>query len=123
MKKLIPLLALSFVLAVPAASALTQAQIRECQALSKSIGPTKAALEEQVSERDALAEDTEAAGEAWENAENVRTISSERAATADRLKAIYEDYKDRLNTFEADLFDDSQKLNKDLLRFNTLCVT
>ena len=123
MKKLISLLALGFVLAIPAASALTQAQLRECQALSKSIGPATASLEEKNLERDALAEETEAAGEAWENAENIRTLSADKAAIADSLKATYEDFKDRLNTFEGELFDSSQKLNKDVFRFNTLCVT
>ena len=123
MKKLISLLVLGLMLAAPSAAALTADEARECQALANSFGPAKAAVNKKVAERDALAEATEAAGEAWENAENVRTLSAEAAAEADELRAVWEEKKVEFNALESDLFTQSTKLNKDLARFNYLCVT
>ena len=123
MKKIIPLLALAFIAAIPAASALTQKQVRECQALAGSFGPGKTALEAKVLERDTLAVEAEAAGEAWENAENVRTLGADEAAEADRLRVIFEDNKAAFEIVEADLHRASSKLNADFARFNSLCVT
>lgn len=123
MKKIVSLLAIGFVLAIPAASALTQGEVRECQALSQSFGPAKAALTAKVTERDALAVEAEAAGETWENAENVRTLGAEAAAEADALRVRFDEKKAAFELVEAELFEASQKLNKDFARFNTLCVT
>jgi len=123
MKKRISLLALGLILAIPAASALTQGEARECQALAASFGPAKAALEAQVSERDGLAAEAEAAGEAWENAENVRTLGADEAAAADALRISFDERKAAFELVEADLFEKSQTLNKDFARFNNLCVT
>ena len=123
MKKIASLLALGFILAIPAASALTQEQARECRALAESLGPAKAALETRVAERDGLAAEAEAAGEAWENAENVRTLGAEAAAEADALKITFQDKKAAFELVEADLFENLQKLTADSNRFNNLCVT
>ena len=123
MKKLVSLLAIGLVVIAPTASALTQGEARECQALAESFGPAKAILEAKVAERDTLAIETEAAGEAWENAENVRTLGAEAAAEADALKVTFEEKKASFNTFEADLFERSQAFRKNSARFNNLCVT
>lgn len=123
MKKLISLFALGLVMTVPTAAALTADEARECQALAASFGPGKASLEAKVAERDALAVEAEAAGEAWENAENVRTLGAEAAAEADELRAVWEQKKEAFNVLEGELFEQSTKLNKDLARFNYMCVT
>jgi len=123
MKKLISLLAFSFALAVPIASALSTEDAKTCKALAESFAPAKAALEAQVAERDRLALEAEAAGEAWENAENVRTLSPEAAGEADALSVTFDEKKNAFNVVEADLFEKSQKLNADFARFNNLCVT
>lgn len=123
MKKSISFLLLSLFIALPTASALTQAEARECQALAKTLGPAKTALEAQVAERDSLAAAAEAAGEAWENAENVRTLGAEKAAQADTLRVTFDEKKAAFELVEADLFEKSRKLNADFARFNNLCVT
>jgi len=122
MKKFITLLALSLAFAVPVASALSAEDAKTCKALAESFGPAKTALEAQVVERDRLALEAEAAGEAWENAENVRTLSPEAASEADALRVTFDEKKAAFNVVEADLFEKSQKLNADFARFNNLCV-
>jgi len=122
MKKLISLLALSLAFAGPVASALTAEDAKTCKALAESFGPAKTALEAKVAERDGLATEAEAAGEAWENAENVRTLGAESAAEADALRVVFDEKKAAFNLVEADLFEKSQKLNADFARFNYLCV-
>ena len=123
MKKLVSLLALSFALAVPVASALSVEDAKTCKALAESFGPAKTALEAKVAERDGLATEAEAAGEAWENAENVRTLGKEAAAEADALRVVFDEKKTAFEVVEADLFEKSQKLNADFARFNNLCVS
>ena len=123
MKKLISLLALSLTLTVPMAAALTADEARECQALAESFGPAKTSLEQKVAERDTRAAEAEAAGEAWQNAENVRTLGAEAAAEADSLKAAYDAKKADFNAFEAELHSASTKLNANFARFNSLCVS
>lgn len=123
MTKLLSVLVLGAILISPAAFGLTGEQARECQGLAKSFGPAKAALEKQVAERDALAASAEAAGEAWENAENVRTLGAEKAAEADALRITFDERKAAFERVEADLFEKSQKLNSDFARFNALCVS
>lgn len=122
MKKLLSLIAFSLLVSAPMASALTQAQIRECQALAQSLGPDKATLEVKVAERDALAAKAEAAGEAWENAEAVRNFGAENAAAADALRLSFDEKKAAFESVESDLFERSSKFNKDTSRFNYLCV-
>ncbi len=123
MRKIVSLFALGFILAAPAASALTQAQARECRMLAETLGPAKAALQVRVAERDALAAEAEAAGEAWENAENVRTLGEDAAAQADSLRVTFDEKKAAFELVEAELFEHSQKLNANFNRFNNLCVT
>lgn len=123
MKKRASLLALSFILASPAAFALTQSQARECQALAGSFAPARADLEAKVAQRDALALEAEAAGEAWENAENIRTLSADKAAEADALRESFEAKKAEFEVIEESLHIASSKLNRDFSRFNTLCVS
>lgn len=123
MKKLLPLIAFSLLVSAPVASALTQAQVRECQALAQSLGPDKAALEAKVAERDALAAEAEATGEAWENAEAVRNFDAENAAAADALRLSFHEKKTAFENAETDLFGLSHRLDKDTARFNSLCVT
>ena len=123
MKKLIFIFALSTMLATPFASALTPEEIRECQTLAASFAPTKKAIEGKVAERDVLAADTEAAGEAWQNAQNVRYLTPERAAEADALRLVWDQKKEAFNTFESELWEMSNNLKKDSRRFNLLCAT
>lgn len=123
MKKLCSLVALSLALTAPMAAALTADEARECQALAASFGPAKSALETKIAKRDALAAEAEVIGEAWENAENVRTLGAEAAAEADALKITFEDQKTAFNALEAEIFEESRKLNKGFTRFNNLCVT
>ena len=122
MKKLIPLFALALMMTVPSAAALSAQQAKECNALAQSFGPAKASLEKKMAERDRLASETEALGEAWENAENVRTLGADAAAEADALKVSFDAKKADFDAVQADLFEKSNKLNADFARFNTLCV-
>ena len=122
MKKLLSLLALSLAFAVPVASALSTEDAKTCKTLAESFGPAKTALEAKLAERDGLATEAEAAGEAWENAENVRTLSQEAAAQADALRVVFDEKKAAFEVVEADLSERSQKLNADFARFNKLCV-
>lgn len=122
MKKLAVLFTLSLVLATPIASALTQSEARECKALAASFAPAKTAIEAKLAKREGLAAEAEAAGEAWENAENIRTLSRETAKDAEALKKIFQTRKADFERFEADLQSASEKLNADFNRFNTLCA-
>lgn len=122
MKKLIPLLAIGILMTSPTAFALSASDAKECQALAKSFGPAKTDVEAKMAERDKLAAEAEALGEAWQNAQNVRTLGEDAAAQADAFKARYEAKKDDFRAVEAELFQRSQKLNTNFARYNSLCV-
>lgn len=125
MKKFASLLTLSlFVGAVslPAASALTPKQVRECKALHASFPQRTADIQKDQQKLLELAEVAERAGEAWQNAENVRTLSPEHAAEADALRPAYEQTRDAFNAADAAFFEKTKKFNDDQFKFNTVCA-
>ncbi len=122
MKKFISLIALSLLIAAPTASALTEDEVKECNSLAQSFGPNQKKIEAKVAERDVFAEETEAAGEAWENAENVRSLSADAAAEADELRATWERMKNEFDVIESELFELSRKHEANAARFNNVCV-
>lgn len=69
-----------------------------------------------------LADEAEAAGEAWENAEALRNFSADNAAEADALKASFDEAKARFYSFENRLREDTNALNRDANEFNSICA-
>lgn len=125
MKRFVSLLALSFcvsALSVPAASALTPKEVRECKALHASFPQRTADIQKDQERLLELAEVAERAGEAWQNAENVRTLSAEHAAEADALRPAYEQTRDAFNSADAAFFEKTKKFKDDQFKFNTVCA-
>ncbi len=125
MKKAISLLVTALTLsafAVPSASALTAKQVRECKALHASFPARTADIKRDEAELERLAELAERAGDAWQNAENIRTLSAEHAAEADALRAPYDAARDTFNTADAAFYEKSKRLKDDQFKFNTVCV-
>ena len=103
-------------LTAPTASALScsqqAAQLQERQTAAQDLAET----------RSTLAEDVEAAGDAWENAEAMRNFSAEQAAEADATKATYETLKADLMQQETSLQTLVVSLNQEVTDYNKKCV-
>lgn len=122
MKKALSFIALALVFTTPVPSAFAADEVSDCRALRASLGPQRAVINRESKALEELAEIAERAGEAWENAENVRVLSAEHAAKADELRPAYEQTRDAFNKADGELFDKVQKFNADQSRFNSLCA-
>ncbi len=102
--------------------ALTPTEAADCRSLAATFAPRKAALDEKIETRDALAAEAEAFGEAWENAAALQSFSRAAADEADAAKAEFDAAKDRFEQAEADVQSTGAALNADFRRFNAGCV-
>ena len=105
-----------FVLAAPAASALTcsqqAAQLQDKQVAAQALADARVSLLQEV----------EAAGDAWEDVEVHRLASADHAAVADEAKSVYESLKADLVEKEASLQTLVVSLNDEVTAYNTKCV-
>lgn len=122
MKKAILLLALPLLMFAPAASALTQSEIRACNALAADLKPKQTRFQAATAERDALALAAEEAGENWQNAENLRTLSTQAESDADEARRFYDAALEAFDEKEAALREFGVELSYEVTAFNLKCV-
>ncbi len=109
-------------LAAPQASALSQKDVRACNALAAKAKSLRGDVEALKSERDALADEAERAGERWEEAETHRNASARHGATADRAKAEWQAAKQATFDAETKLQARVAALNETGAKFNSRCA-
>ncbi|GAB5459585.1 MAG: hypothetical protein Hens3KO_26150 [Henriciella sp.] len=107
--------------AILPASALSAAEIKQCQALGASMKVRHVELTEKGESRKAIAADVEALGELWEEAETIRNFSRQHAADADEKKAVYEAKKSEFRRIEMSFQADANQLNRDVADYNAVC--
>lgn len=112
-----------FVLAGPSAHALSAQQVKQCNAMGKSLQVRQAEAKTKATARATLVEKVETAGEAWEDVEILRRASPSHAAAADEAKGQYEALKADLMRLEMALQSLVGQLNEDVSAYNKLCVT
>lgn len=119
---LLSALALSAPLLVPSAAALSAAEIKQCRALGASLQVRQGELTEMTEAREALVEQVQTAGDAWESAEALRNFGKAKAAEADSTKATYDALKKDLMRKEMALQSAAGMLNGDVADYNAMCV-
>lgn len=107
----------------PFASALSGSAMADCRTQAKTLKAQQASAAKLKGERDALAEEVEAAGETWEAAEETRLFGAEEARKADEAKAAYEALKADLVTLETKLQAKVSDLNSGVAAYNQNCAT
>ncbi|MEM9668736.1 MAG: hypothetical protein AAF950_07400 [Pseudomonadota bacterium] len=121
MKRFLFLTSLLVTSALPA-SALTEGEIRQCNALAATFGPKKAEFDALTAARDELAAAAETAGEDWENAEALRDFGADKAAAADAKKATYDEALIAFEATQRTWQTAGQQLNADFATFNATCT-
>ena len=116
------LAAATFTVAIPAASALTSAQVKQCNTMGQSLQVRQAEAQKKAKAREALLEQVEAAGDTWEDAEATRLFSAGHAATADAAKVKYDTLKADLMRREMALQSLVGQINEDVAAYNGLCA-
>ncbi|MEO0981385.1 MAG: hypothetical protein AAFX03_01905 [Pseudomonadota bacterium] len=116
------LAALFMVAAAPSALALTQAEIRECNAMAAAFKQQRQEVEMAKAARDAAAMVAEQAGAAWEEAETHRLVSAGHAETADEAEAAFETAKTAHARAEARLADLAGAYQANAAVYNAKCV-
>ena len=109
-------------IAVPA-SALTQAEIKQCNAMAASFSAKKAELTKAKKALEEKAAATELAGEEWEAAEQEKLFSSEAAQKASDTKAHWTTLKSEFAKDQMALQSKLQMLNTDVAAYNQKCAT
>lgn len=104
------------------ASALTEKQIRECQALGKSIQVRQGEVQTMTAKRDRALEVLELTGQQWDDVEIHRMISAGHAAEADKRKAAYEVEKTEFMKLDAALQSKNRMVNQSIVHYNARCV-
>ncbi len=105
----------------PSASALTAAQVKQCNAMNASIQARHGELQDFASTREELAANVEIAGEEWENAESVRNYGADKAALADEKKTAYDTLKAEFMRKDMAYQANVAQLNQDVAGFNNMC--
>lgn len=118
---LIPALVAAFALS-PFAAAMTPSDVRTCNSLASGFKAKTAAYETAQAERDEAAAEAELAGDAWEEAEDLRLFSDENAMEADTALAVYEAAKADFEMAEAAVQEQGMALNAEISRYNARCV-
>jgi len=108
---------------VPSASALSQADIKRCNAMSASFTAKKAEMKTAKEALDAKAAATEEAGERWEAAEQMKLMSPKGAMEATEAKAVWDELKKDVMREQMALQSQAQMLNRDVAAFNASCAT
>lgn len=109
-------------LLVMPAAALTPAQVEQCNAMAATFPAKQERIAAQTEARDALVARTEAAGEAWESAEELRNFSPDHAAAADTARAEWQALRAQTVSAERALQSAVQMLNTDAAQFNQRCT-
>ena len=108
---------------VASAQALSERDIRRCNAMAATMAPKQAEITKLQEKRDALLATVEAEGELWDNAEAVRLFSAAQAEEADAAKAAYEQSKYDLHNAERALQAMVAQFNQDIASYNQTCAT
>lgn len=108
----------SLALAAPAQAS----DVAACKAMQAALVPREAEVADLTARRDAAAEQTEATGEAWEDAEIHRLVSAGHAAGADTTKAAYEEARHQLAREEMALQATLKQYNTDVAVYNSRCA-
>ncbi len=119
---LVSVLAIATSLMVPAASALTGAQVKQCRALGASLKVRQVEAKTMSADRDGLAETVELAGDEWEAAEALRKFGAAQAAEADARKGDYDQLRSDLRRKEMALQSAISMLNIDVYDYNDICA-
>lgn len=125
MTNILKILAVSsaFTLAlVPAASALTAAQISKCNKTAAGIQKRQASVKADVAKRDEMLDQVEAAGDAWEEVEGLKMLKTSYAEEAVQKEAAYKDLKAELQTFEISLQQRADQLNSEVAAYQRSCT-
>lgn len=118
---LIPALVAAFALS-PVAAAMTPSDVRTCNSLASGFKTKTAAYETAQAERDEAAAEAELAGDAWEEAEDLRLFSDENAIQADTALMTYNAAKADFEMAEAAVQEQGMALNFEISRYNARCV-
>ena len=117
------LIAGTMVMTVPTAAAMSQDDVRRCQAMWKTFGPKA----EEVEELTAIRADAEAhrdlMAEAWENAEVMRNFGEAQADAANSARIDLNKAQLALDGADAALRSAAQMYNRDVTAFNQSCPT
>lgn len=106
----------------PIASAMTPSDVRTCNSLASGFKTKSAAYEAAQAERDEAAAEAELAGDAWEEAEDLRLFSDENALQADTALVAYEAARADFEMAEAAVQEQGVALNAEISRYNARCV-
>ena len=119
------LMCVAVLASVPMASAqaLSDRDMRRCQAMAATMAPKQADIQKHQEKRASLLEIVEAKGEAWDNAEAMRLFSEDEAAAADAAKEAYEQSKFELHNVERALQAKVAQFNQDVASYNQTCAT
>ena len=109
--------------AAPFASAMSGSAVAQCSQQARTLKAQKVAATDLKTERDALVEEVEAAGEAWDVAEATRLFGDAEAQKADAAKAEYDALKAELISLEAKLQEKVSDLNAGVAAYNEACAT
>ncbi len=105
------------------AQAMSAKEMARCKALGKALPAQQVDIKTATETRDALAEQVETLGVAWDDVEVHRMVSAEHAQRADDAEVSYTQAKTELLKVETALQADLEVFNKDVALFNTRCVT
>lgn len=122
MMKLIASLAVTAALLAPSALAMSQDDVRRCNAMAASFKAKKAEYDAAQKVRDARATAAEAWGEDWENAEALRSFGEDHASKADAAKAAYDAAKSEFSKAEMAAQSIGRMLNDDIAAYNASCA-
>ena len=117
------LAAIVLLAALPAAAdALSPKQVERCKAMQATLAPKQAELLEATEKRDALAEQAEALGEQFEDAQVMRLASSSNAQAADAAKAEFDTARRAFAQAEYALQSSARQFNQDVADYNRSCT-
>ena len=109
-------------LSVPTASALSASEAKACRAMGASLQVRQTETKTLSSEREAMLEALEIAGEEWDAAEVMRDFGAQQAKDADALKASYDGLKTDLMKTEMALQSAVSMINGDVAAYNVRCL-
>jgi len=104
------------------AQALTQKEIKRCNAMAASFSAKKVEITSAKEKLDAKVEKTELAGERWEAAEEMKLISPGSAKEAETAKSEWETLKKEVLREQMALQSQVSMLNTDVASFNASCA-
>ncbi len=105
------------------AQAMSAKEMARCKALGKTLPVQQVEIKTATEKRDALADQVETLGVAWDDVEVHRMVSATHAQRADKAEVIYAHAKTELVDLDTGLQADLDVFNKDVAAFNTRCVT